>query len=40
MSARSSRGRAPEVETYVDIGQSEGAKLLTGGARPAKIVPW
>ena len=26
-----------KVETYVDIGQSEGAKLVTGGARPGKM---
>src|SRR3954469_6833137 len=26
-----------KVETYVDIGQSEGAKLLTGGERPDKM---
>src|SRR3954465_2766468 len=26
-----------KVETYVDIGQSEGAKLLTGGERPGKL---
>src|SRR5436305_335934 len=26
-----------KVETYVDIGQSEGAKLLTGGERPDKL---
>src|SRR5213596_2488168 len=26
-----------KVETYVGIGQSEGAKLVTGGARPAKM---
>src|SRR5882724_6998691 len=26
-----------KVETYVDIGQSEGAKLVTGGARPRKL---
>src|SRR3989440_5522199 len=26
-----------KVETYVDIGQSEGAKLLTGGERPEKL---
>src|SRR3954469_22548520 len=26
-----------KVETYVDIGQSEGAKLVTGGERPGKL---
>src|SRR4026208_426751 len=26
-----------KVETYVDIGESEGAKLVTGGARPKKL---
>jgi aldehyde dehydrogenase (NAD+) len=26
-----------KVETYVDIGVSEGAKLVTGGARPKKL---
>jgi acyl-CoA reductase-like NAD-dependent aldehyde dehydrogenase len=26
-----------KVETYVDIGESEGAKLLTGGERPEKL---
>ena len=26
-----------KVETYVDIGESEGAKLLTGGERPGKL---
>src|SRR5436190_17170387 len=26
-----------KVETYVDIGQSEGAKLVTGGERPEKL---
>jgi len=26
-----------KVETYVDIGQSEGAKLVTGGERPSKM---
>jgi aldehyde dehydrogenase (NAD+) len=26
-----------KVETYVDIGESEGAKLLTGGERPDKL---
>src|SRR5438477_8123285 len=26
-----------KVETYVDIGQSEGAKLVTGGERPDKL---
>jgi aldehyde dehydrogenase (NAD+) len=26
-----------KVETYVDIGESEGAKLVTGGSRPAKM---
>jgi len=29
--------RPGKVETYVDIGQSAGAKLVTGGARPKKL---